>query len=112
MQIPWISKKLQFYAIPNTFSLVSSTTFQSGRIYGMDISSGAAVAALLLDEHDRQDVPLNNSNHVGNNQNEKDKNEKNNQNGNDKSSFRVLDLCCAPGMFVDVSMETFYSPSS
>ena len=30
----------------------SSAVYQSGRIYGMDVSSGAAVAALLLDDYD------------------------------------------------------------
>ena len=61
----------------------------------MDISSGAAVAALLLDEHDCDDSnkPLDES--IKNQ-------EKRNEGGmimeEKQTSFRALDLCCAPGM--------------
>ena len=47
MPIPWLDDCFGFYAIPGDFSLAQSKTFRSGRIYGMDVSSGAAVAALL-----------------------------------------------------------------
>ena len=81
-KIPWLSDKLSFYAIPRSYKLAKSKLFQEGKIYGMDCSSGAAVAALLLDEHD----------HVGTI-------EKNKAPVGDKmqTSFCVLDLCCAPG---------------
>ena len=92
IQVPWISNKLHFYAIPSTFSLVKSKSFQSGRIYGMDISSGAAVAALMLDEHDDDDSKKRLEKNIQNHE----------ENGKmmeeQQTSFRVLDLCCAPGM--------------
>ncbi len=45
--IPWLDDCFGFHAIPGDFSLAQSKAFRSGRIYGMDVSSGAAVAALL-----------------------------------------------------------------
>mmetsp|Transcript_19180 Transcript_19180/g.23604 ORF Transcript_19180/g.23604 Transcript_19180/m.23604 type:complete len:701 (-) Transcript_19180:1699-3801(-) len=86
IQVPWLSPKLSFYAIPSSFSLVKSSVFQHGRIYGMDVSSGAAVAALLLDDHDYLDrdklktLPSTSSS------------------SSPSSSLRILDLCCAPGL--------------
>ena len=53
--VPWLDERFGFYAIPGTFSLSQSNSFRHGRIYGMDVSSGAAVAALLSD----QDTPAN-----------------------------------------------------
>ncbi len=47
MPIPWLDDCFGFHAIPGDFSLAQSKAFRSGRIYGMDVSSGAAVAALL-----------------------------------------------------------------
>lgn len=57
-----------FYALPAAFSLVHSEVYRAGRVYGQDVSSGAAVAALL------EDCARFSS-----------------------SSVRILDLCCAPG---------------
>lgn len=48
----------------------------------MDVTSGAAVAALLLDIYD---------------QNTDGSDEKPDQSRSQKESLRVLDLCCAPG---------------
>ena len=87
--IPWLSRenKLDFYAIPEYFNLSRSQNFISGRIYGMDVSSGAAVAALLLDEFDvSPHTDLRSNCSTISNENESD------------SDFRVLDLCCAPGI--------------
>ena len=50
MPIPWLDERFGFYAIPGNFSIAKSETFKLGRIYGMDVSSGAAVAALLSDQ--------------------------------------------------------------
>ena len=77
--IPWLSKtnKLDFYAIPEKFNLSRSQCFSGGRVYGMDVSSGAAVAALILNEFDVESPPTNIC---------------------EDTDFRVLDLCCAPGL--------------
>lgn len=83
LQVPWLlspKHKLEFFAIPGDFCLNRTTSFQSGRVYGMDVTSGAAVAALLLDIYDLLD---------GSCQKVKAMNE--------TKPLRVLDLCCAPG---------------
>ena len=54
--VGWLDKSWNFYAIPGDFSLSSSQCFLSGRIYGIDISSGAAVAVLLTDTYDKQKI--------------------------------------------------------
>ena len=92
LAVPWLNDRLGFYALPADFGLARSECFQTGRVYGMDISSGAAVAALLYDDHD-----------VKNNQKSKERKEKDvvvGQTVNDKvvPSLRVLDLCCSPGL--------------
>ena len=91
LPVPWINSKehqLEFFAIPAEFSLNRASSFQSGRVYGMDVTSGAAVAALLFDLFDsarpdsRKDEQSNNS---------------------EVTPLRILDLCCAPGyVFVSV----------
>lgn len=53
-----------------------SPCYQQGRIYGQDVSSGAAVAALLSDHHN---VVRKEGNHTS-------------------GCRRVLDMCCAPGL--------------
>ena len=52
--VPWLrpAREMAFYALPSSFALSRSGCFRSGRVYGMDVSSGAAVAALLYDNHD------------------------------------------------------------
>ena len=63
-----------FYALPADFSLSKSPCFREGRVYGQDVSSGAAAAALVSDRYDTEkgSVPPGNC--------------------------HVLDLCCAPGL--------------
>lgn len=68
----------------------------------MDISSGAAVAALLLDEHD-----CNQSNEIVATHKQNVDGINKLENENKQSSFRVLDLCCAPGTFVQCIEFTF-----
>ena len=75
---------MEFFAIPGEFCLNRSASFQSGRIYGMDVTSGAAVAALLFDIYDVVDSAA-----------PGDKNEKKTLVTGEP--LRVLDLCCAPG---------------
>ena len=67
------NNNLQYYSIPASFALAQSQCYQSGRIYGMDVSSGAAIAALLFssDENDGKQH---------------------------HSPIKVLDLCCSPGL--------------
>lgn len=73
--IPWLKNGFGFYAIPATTKLQHLTSFQSGRVYGMDVSSGAAVAVLMTSQFDKED-PTNETRPIR----------------------RVLDLCCAPGL--------------
>lgn len=56
MPIPWLDECFGFYAIPGKFSLAQSYVFRSGRVYGMDVSSGAAVAALLSNQRGIRNV--------------------------------------------------------
>mmetsp|Transcript_17410 Transcript_17410/g.26016 ORF Transcript_17410/g.26016 Transcript_17410/m.26016 type:complete len:498 (+) Transcript_17410:2-1495(+) len=92
IEVPWLSKDLGFYAIPESFALSRSETFHSGRIYGMCVSSGAAVAALLLEEYD-----VNKSRgEEFSGEEEKDDSSRTCING--EYELRVLDLCCAPGL--------------
>ena len=70
--------QFEFYAIPGDFRLNRSTSFQSGRVYGMDVTSGAAVLALLFDTYDCNKSESNRDDNV--------------------TPLRVLDLCCAPGL--------------
>lgn len=81
LMIPWLDPVWNFYALPQTFGLASSKSFKSGRVYGMDVSSGAAIAALLSKTYDK--IRSNNEPIMQ----EKLSNE-----------TRVLDLCCCPGL--------------
>lgn len=80
-----IQLQLEFFAIPGEFCLNRSTSFQSGRVYGLDVTSGAAVAALLFDIFNR-DV-----------QNDM-RQQQQKQRVVECAPLRVLDLCCAPGL--------------
>ena len=93
LPIPWLDSRLGFYSIPGEFSLSSSKCYKNGRIYGMDISSGAAVAALLMSTYEK--VPT--KDESGHSDYTKDHNSQP-SNDNKNESFRVLDLCCAPGL--------------
>ncbi len=81
IHVPWLPNDA-FYAIPADFALSSSSGFQSGRFYGMDVSSGAAVSALLSDTHNRATA----SSSCPKESNDKEK------------TIRALDLCCCPGL--------------
>ena len=93
LAVPWLNDRLAFYALPSDFGLARSECFQTGRVYGMDISSGAAVAALLYDDHD---IELKN-------QKSRDDDgvvdqDVNGEKDGATSSLRILDLCCSPGL--------------
>lgn len=78
IQVSWLDKVWGFYALPPDFSLATSKCFKSGRIYGMDVSSGAAAAALLSEMYDQKKRDL--------------------KSLDTKDDVRVLDLCCCPGL--------------
>jgi 16S rRNA C967 or C1407 C5-methylase (RsmB/RsmF family) len=92
---------LAFYALPGDFSLAQSPCFRSGRVYGQDVSSGAAVAALLSEQYDDDT----DTSPVGANATVSTTTAENNEvvlaasdSKTEESSFRVLDLCCSPGL--------------
>lgn len=87
--VPWLNSKerqLEFFAIPSGFCLHKSAAFQSGRVYGMDVTSGAAVAALLFELFDVV-TATSSSEADGIPQIQSVQ----------SAPLRVLDLCCAPG---------------
>ena len=86
LPVPWLESKWSFYALPENFSLSSSPCFRSGRIYGMDVSSGAGVAVLLSDSYDRTSPS---ANAISKPDAEKDEK---------SEDLRILDLCCSPGL--------------
>ncbi|KAL7556938.1 hypothetical protein ACA910_005290 [Epithemia clementina (nom. ined.)] len=65
----------EFYSLPATFKVAQSRAYKAGRIYGQDVSSGAAVAVLM--EPPTTSEPNTDSS---------------------KTSEQILDLCCAPGL--------------
>ena len=87
LAVPWLNDRLGFYALPADFGLARSECFRTGRVYGMDISSGAAVAALLYDHHDVKNEKEKKEDGIGQTVHDKD-----------ATSLRVLDLCCSPGL--------------
>ncbi|KAL7503406.1 hypothetical protein ACHAXN_001214 [Cyclotella atomus] len=100
IQVPWLlspKHQLEFFGIPADISLNKMSSFQLGRVYGMDVTSGAAVAALLLDIYD---------------QNTDGSDEKPDQSRSQKESLRVLDLCCAPGLKLCMIADLVHSNSS
>ena len=92
LAVPWLNDRLGFYALPAEFGLARSECFQTGRVYGMDISSGAAVAALLYDDHDVKNQQKSKKRDIAVDQEEKEVNDE------DAAGLRVLDLCCSPGL--------------
>jgi 16S rRNA C967 or C1407 C5-methylase (RsmB/RsmF family) len=73
LPVPWLDG---FYALPGDFGLAQSSCYQQARLYGMDVSSGAAVAALLSNRYDQHPTATTSG----------------------SPPHRVLDLCCAPGL--------------
>ena len=88
LPVPWLSSSrngLEFFAIPEVFGLNRSESFQSGRVFGMDVTSGAAVAALMFDlfDRDKEDADGKGCESLT---------------GRPAKKLRVLDMCCAPGL--------------
>lgn len=80
---------LEFYAVPGNFRMAQSTAYKTGRIYGQDVSSGAAVA-VLMDPPPSLDITTHST--------ERTKQEGDAALKNDPALIRILDLCCAPGL--------------
>ncbi|CAJ1908961.1 unnamed protein product [Cylindrotheca closterium] len=80
--VNWIGSEWGFFALPASFPLASSESFTSGRVYGMDVSSGAGAAALLSNSFDTN--PSQTGDH--------------NSAADISDEIRVLDLCCCPGL--------------
>ena len=89
MSVPWLDG---YFAIPSCFKLQKSKSFQTARIYGQDVSSGAAVAALLSNIHD-----------IGISNDDADASAK-----DANTSLRVLDLCCCPGLKLCAIADALY----
>jgi 16S rRNA C967 or C1407 C5-methylase (RsmB/RsmF family) len=79
--IPWLDEGFGFYSIPSSIRLNDMEYFQSGKVYGMDVSSGAAVAVLLTNKYDKNDETRPSQ-----------------QRSLSFANERILDLCCAPGL--------------
>lgn len=67
LRVPWLEG---YFALPGSVSLNKTRAFQEARVYGQDVSSGAAVAALM--SMSNCEMP--------------------------KISLRILELCTAPGL--------------
>ena len=87
---------LSFYALPGDFRLAQSACYREGRIYGMDINSGAAVAALLSDrfDKDREKKEPKSNEYVASPVETIEAAES----SQDLQPLRILDMCCAPGL--------------
>jgi 16S rRNA C967 or C1407 C5-methylase (RsmB/RsmF family) len=83
--VTWVGEEWGFYALPPIFPLASSACFKNGRVYGMDVSSGAGTAALFSDcQKGTCSKNITNDN--------------SNSNSNSSDEIRILDLCCCPGL--------------
>jgi 16S rRNA C967 or C1407 C5-methylase (RsmB/RsmF family) len=82
--VPWLDRRFGFYSIPGNFSIAQSQVFRSGRIYGMDVSSGAAVSALVSSLEEQTKT----------------------------THTRVLDLCCSPGLKLCMIADLLSSSST
>lgn len=82
--VPWLDERFGFYSIPGNFSIAQSQVFRSGRIYGMDVSSGAAVSALVSSLEEQTKA----------------------------THTRVLDLCCSPGLKLCMIADLLSSSST
>ncbi|KAG7356008.1 tRNA/rRNA cytosine-C5-methylase [Nitzschia inconspicua] len=96
LAVPWLDSCWTFYALPGSFSLASSTCYRSGRIYGMDISSGAGIAALLTNVYDQETTTTSTTT----------------TSSDDKTEIRVLDLCTCPGLKLLAMADYFYQISA
>ena len=103
MAVPWLEDRWEFYAIPENFPLSTSLCYRSGRIYGMDVSSGAGVAVLLTDYHNKASIDADTSDSENICGNDTDCNK------DSGGELRILDLCCSPGLKL-LQMVDFFHP--
>lgn len=112
MSVPWLETIWGFYALPSNFPLSTSSCFRSGKIYGMDVSSGAGVAVLLTDVYDNATAvsPSCDSEKVTSViAGEFDTSIGDNLDGTEE--IRILDLCCSPGLKL-LQMADFFDRTS
>lgn len=107
LSVPWLSladadeksgtASSYFYALPSDFAIQTSECFQTGRIYGQDVSSGAAVAALMTDRYDQQQQQQFHGagSHEGG---EAQSAVASSPAETEGKPLRVLDICSAPGL--------------
>ena len=109
--VPWLESRWGFYALPAKFPLSKSLSFRSGKIYGMDVSSGAAVAALLTDHYDNNKFTK-----CGSQKNQfttqEDASTRIGENLNTSRELRILDLCCSPGLKLLQIADFFHQKES
>jgi len=86
-----------YYAVPHDFAMSKSDCYRRGAVYGQDVSSGAAVIALLSDRYDGDDSRATASATTTNDDN-RGHHQQNQKLGKEYASLRVLDLCCSPGI--------------
>jgi 16S rRNA C967 or C1407 C5-methylase (RsmB/RsmF family) len=116
--VPWLDSQWGFYALPSEFSLASSLCFRSGRIYGMDVSSGASVAVLLTNNYDSCCcLPADTTTKITTttttaadriSQLSPPLCMSSNQNNANVEEIRVLDLCACPGLKLLTMVDYFH----
>jgi len=87
--VPWLDSESfgKFYCVPGDFRIAQSKAYKQGRLYGQDISSGAAVHHLLKNLDSKTKTTKASPNK-----------ESTTSSKPDKEPLRILDLCCAPGL--------------
>lgn len=108
--VPWLEPRWGFYALPAKFPLSKSPSFRSGKIYGMDVSSGAAVAVLLTDHYDINSFDDSGSQKVQITIKEEEKTYIS-DGLDERGDVRILDLCCSPGLKLLQIADFFHEDS-
>jgi 16S rRNA C967 or C1407 C5-methylase (RsmB/RsmF family) len=100
--VSWLDADWGFHALPPNFALSGSPSFKSGRVYGMDVSSGAAAASLLSEIYDKNKASsflkqklIDSKEQIEIVAEEKESIVTSNIS---EDEIRVLDLCCCPGL--------------
>jgi len=97
IHVPWLPTD-DFYALSGNFRLNSSPSFQAGRIYGMDVSSGASIGVLLTKTYDRISTPTTTTTETSTMMDRPGSTNLNCSKLGNQGALRVLDLCCCPGL--------------
>ena len=109
--VPWLEPRWGFYALPAKFPLSKSLSFRSGKIYGMDVSSGAAVAVLLTDHYDTDNFSKYGSEKVKL-ASKRDEDTWISDDLDARADIRILDLCCSPGLKLLQIADFFHQEDS